>query len=132
MKKIKFVIVGSGNIASTYCAAVAAIDGAEIVGVVSRSGNLPKNANENIAIVNSLDKITMEFDAIIVTCSPTHIPQPLKDQLAEGGRMIIPVGKYPYQNLVLLRKKRGKIKQETVLPVRFVPMLDEEGKKYYP
>lgn len=32
------------------------------------------------------------FDGIIVTCSPTHVPQPLKDQLAVGGRMIIPVG----------------------------------------
>lgn len=70
------------------------------------------------------------FDAIIVTCSPTHVPQPLKDQLAEGGRMIIPVGKYPVQNLVLLKKKKGKIREEKVLPVRFVPMLDEKGKKY--
>jgi protein-L-isoaspartate(D-aspartate) O-methyltransferase len=70
------------------------------------------------------------FDAIIVTCSPTHIPEPLKNQLAEGGRMIIPVGKDPIQYLVLLEKKRGKIREETILPVRFVPMLDEEGKKY--
>ena len=70
------------------------------------------------------------FDAIIVTCSPTHIPQSLKNQLAEDGRMIIPVGKDPVQYLVLLEKKRGKIREETILPVRFVPMLDEEGKKY--
>lgn len=70
------------------------------------------------------------FDAIIVTCSPTHVPQPLKEQLAEGGKMIIPVGKYPYQNLVLLKKKKGKIREEKVLSVRFVPMLDQEGKKY--
>lgn len=70
------------------------------------------------------------FDAIIVTCSPTHIPQDLKDQLAEGGRMIIPVGKSPVQHLVMLKKRKGKIKEENVLPVRFVPMLDEKGKKY--
>lgn len=70
------------------------------------------------------------FDAIIVTCSPTHIPQALKDQLAEGGRMIIPVGESPVQYLVLLKKKKGKIREEKVLPVRFVPMLDKEGKKY--
>jgi len=44
--------------------------------------------------------------------------------------MIIPVGKYPVQHLVLLKKKKGKIREEKVLPVRFVPMLDEEGKKY--
>lgn len=70
------------------------------------------------------------FDAIIVTCSPTHIPQPLKDQLAEGGRMIIPVGEGWVQKLILLQKKKGKIRQRSVLPVRFVPMLDESGEKY--
>uniref|UniRef100_UPI00321679BB protein-L-isoaspartate(D-aspartate) O-methyltransferase n=1 Tax=uncultured Draconibacterium sp. TaxID=1573823 RepID=UPI00321679BB len=70
------------------------------------------------------------FDAIIVTCSPTHVPQPLKDQLAEGGRMIIPVGKSPIQQLVLLKKRKGKVMEEKVLLVRFVPMLDEEGGKY--
>ncbi len=70
------------------------------------------------------------FDAIIVTCSPTHIPQPLKDQLAEGGRMIIPVGSYPGQTLILLEKRNGKLKQRNVLPVRFVPMVDHEGNNY--
>lgn len=71
------------------------------------------------------------FDAIIVTCSPTHIPKPLNEQLAEGGRMIIPVGKNSLaQQLVLLEKRKGKIRKKDVLPVRFVPMLDESGKKY--
>jgi protein-L-isoaspartate(D-aspartate) O-methyltransferase len=70
------------------------------------------------------------FDAIIVTCAPTNIPEPLKEQLAEGGRMIIPVGSDPVQHLVLLRKRKGKIREERVLPVRFVPMIDTEGKKY--
>lgn len=70
------------------------------------------------------------FDAIIVTCSPTHVPEPLKNQLAEGGSMIIPVGKDPIQNLVVLKKKKGKIREESVLPVRFVPMLKEDGRKY--
>lgn len=70
------------------------------------------------------------FDAILVTCAPTKVPEPLQQQLAEGGRMIIPVGSDPVQQLVMLRKKKGKIKQESVLPVRFVPMIDERGKKY--
>jgi protein-L-isoaspartate(D-aspartate) O-methyltransferase len=69
------------------------------------------------------------FDAIIVTCAPTHIPQALKDQLAEGGKMIIPVGDY-VQELVLLTKHNGKIKRTSVIPVRFVPMIGKEGKKY--
>ncbi len=70
------------------------------------------------------------FDAIIVTCSPTEIPQPLQDQLKEGGRMIIPVGDYPGQELVVVRKEKGKIRRERVLSVLFVPMIDKEGKKY--
>jgi protein-L-isoaspartate(D-aspartate) O-methyltransferase len=70
------------------------------------------------------------FDAIIVTCAPSGIPQPLKDQLAEGGRMIIPVGDSGVQQLILLVRKNGKILQESVLPVRFVPMIDEKGESY--
>ncbi|WP_167604684.1 protein-L-isoaspartate(D-aspartate) O-methyltransferase [Maribellus sediminis] len=70
------------------------------------------------------------FDAIIVTCAPTHIPKALEDQLAEGGRMIIPVGENQVQHLVLLEKHNGKLKERKVLPVRFVPMIDEEGDKY--
>lgn len=70
------------------------------------------------------------FDAIIVTCSPSHIPEPLQEQLAEGGRMIIPVKEGRFQHLVLLQKKNGKIRQRNVLPVRFVPMIDEEGHTY--
>lgn len=70
------------------------------------------------------------FDAIIVTCSPTHVPEQLKKQLAEGGRMIIPVGKERVQHLVLLQKKRGKIIEKNVLPVRFVPMINIEKEKY--
>ena len=70
------------------------------------------------------------FDAIIVTCSPTHIPEKLKEQLAEGGLMIIPVGPRFAQELVLLKKKNGKIKQTDVIAVRFVPMKDEKGKSY--
>jgi len=70
------------------------------------------------------------FDAIIVTCAPTKIPEPLQQQLAEGGRRIIPVGTDPVQHLIFLEKKRGKIKKQNVLPVRFVPMLNKEGRKY--
>lgn len=69
------------------------------------------------------------FDAIIVTAAPDHIPPPLKEQLAIGGRMVIPVGSY-YQELMLLRKgEDGNLTREGVIPVRFVPMTGEaEGK----
>ncbi len=62
------------------------------------------------------------FDSIIVTCAPEHVPQPLVDQLKEGGRMIIPVGPFEDQSLYLLEKRGGKVERRAVLPVRFVPM----------
>ena len=68
------------------------------------------------------------FDAIIVTCAPENVPQPLVDQLKEGGRMVIPVGERFAQQLYLLEKKNGQLKESATLPVRFVPML-REGQK---
>ena len=68
------------------------------------------------------------FDAVIVTCAPDHVPQPLVDQLKEGGRMIIPVGPAHDQSLYLLQKKGDKVERRAVLPVRFVPMTGEKGK----
>jgi protein-L-isoaspartate(D-aspartate) O-methyltransferase len=62
------------------------------------------------------------FDCIIVTCAPTQIPTPLIEQLAEGGKMVIPVGGY-YQELKLLLKVNGHIEEKGIIPVSFVPML---------
>lgn len=70
------------------------------------------------------------FDAIIVTCSPSRIPEPLIEQLAEGGRMVIPVGLKRVKKLVLLKKKNGEISKQSVISVRFVPMVDEKGNSY--
>ena len=66
------------------------------------------------------------FDAIIVTCAPDHVPEPLISQLKEGGRLVIPVGATGgIQQLVLLRKRNGQISKEKMLDVRFVPMTGE-------
>lgn len=65
------------------------------------------------------------FDAVIVTCAPDHVPKPLVEQLKEGGRMIIPVGTGYAQELYILEKEGGELKQQGVLPVRFVPMTGE-------
>lgn len=61
------------------------------------------------------------FDAIIVTCAPPEIPSPLVEQLAEGGRLVVPVGDY-WQELVLLEKQDSRITKTEIAPVRFVPM----------
>ena len=64
------------------------------------------------------------FDAVIVTAAPEVIPEKLIEQLAEGGMMIIPVGGvYSVQSLMRITKKDGKVTQEDLLPVRFVPMV---------
>lgn len=61
------------------------------------------------------------FEAIIVTAAPDHIPQVLIDQLAIGGRMVVPVGNEE-QNLMLITKTASGIQQRTLMSVRFVPM----------
>ncbi|MBM3500232.1 MAG: protein-L-isoaspartate(D-aspartate) O-methyltransferase [Armatimonadetes bacterium] len=65
------------------------------------------------------------FDKIIVTCAPKQPPQPLVEQLKEGGVMVIPYGETWNQNLHILRKRGGKVEEQSVLPVRFVPMTGE-------
>jgi protein-L-isoaspartate(D-aspartate) O-methyltransferase len=64
------------------------------------------------------------FDAIIVTAAPDHVPQPLVDQLAEGGRMVIPVGRWS-QDLVLITRDAEGVREERLIGVRFVPMVGE-------
>lgn len=67
------------------------------------------------------------FEAIIVTAAPAEIPAPLLEQLAEGGRLVIPVGK-DWQELKLVIKKGGKLTTTSITPVRFVPMTGEAEK----
>lgn len=71
------------------------------------------------------------FDRIIVTCAPEKIPQELLDQLAVGGRMVIPVGKQMgTQYMVEVTKDRsGRITQKEHYPVRFVPMTGKSDQK---
>ncbi len=64
------------------------------------------------------------FDVIVLTASPSTIPQPLKEQLAEGGKMLLPLGgEERFQELLLYAKKNGKIvKEQRIAPTTFVPM----------
>lgn len=64
------------------------------------------------------------YFAVIVTAAPPQIPAPLVEQLKEGGKMVIPVGDY-FQELLLLKKTKEGVKEKKVTPVRFVPMTGE-------
>jgi protein-L-isoaspartate(D-aspartate) O-methyltransferase len=64
------------------------------------------------------------FDAIIVTAAPERVPQPLIDQLAMGGRLVLPVGGFD-QELLRIERRADGIHQEKLIDVRFVPMRGE-------
>ena len=68
------------------------------------------------------------FDAIMVTAGAEELPEPLIEQLAEGGRMIIPIGPHGgVRQLTLIRRKKGKYKSEKLMPVRFVPFVRKDS-----
>jgi len=65
------------------------------------------------------------FDKIIVTCSPENVPQPLIDQLKEGGKMIVPLGERYEQVFYMFEKKNGELVKTRLVPALFVPMTGE-------
>ena len=65
------------------------------------------------------------FAGVIVTAAPEHVPQPLLDQLKDGGRMVIPVGSFYQQLKVITRRGANDFPTRDVIPVRFVPMTGE-------
>jgi len=67
------------------------------------------------------------FDAIMVTAAPDHVPPALVEQLAEGGRLVLPVGSL-FQELIRIRRTKEGTRRESLLPVRFVPMTGEAEK----
>jgi protein-L-isoaspartate(D-aspartate) O-methyltransferase len=67
------------------------------------------------------------YDAILVAAAAPDVPQPLVDQLAEGGRMLVPVGSRDTQRLLMVRRSGGQVTQEEVLDCTFVPLLGRFG-----
>lgn len=67
------------------------------------------------------------YDAILVSAGGPSVPQALVDQLAEGGRMIVPVGDKDEQTLVLVTKREGAVHLQKDLAVRFVPLVGLQG-----
>ncbi len=125
--------VGTG---SGYQAAVLAEVAGEVFSIEILEG-LAKTARERLAAAG-YERVQLRvgdgyrgwpeaapFHAILVTAAPDHVPQPLVDQLAPGGRMIIPVGDAAQELLVIGRADDGTLRRRSVIPVRFVPMTGE-------
>ena len=67
------------------------------------------------------------YNAIMVTAAGPKIPEPLLDQLADPGRMVIPVGDRVSQQLVVVRKQDGQVRKSVVENVRFVSLIGNHG-----
>jgi protein-L-isoaspartate(D-aspartate) O-methyltransferase len=125
--------VGTG---SGYQAAVLAATGAR-VWTIEIFGELASEAAARLARLGYRDVVVRHgdgyagwpdeapFDAIVVTAAADSIPPALLEQLAPGGRLVMPVGaQVPFQELVLVSKDlRGRLTRRQLLPVRFVPLL---------
>lgn len=129
--------VGAG---SGYAAAVIAHLAAEVIGIerqpelVGLAGaRLARLGYRNVSIVEGDGTRgwpeRAPFDAILAAATGSHVPQPLLDQLAPGGRLVMPVGDPgDVQRLVKLTRGRdGGLTQVDLGPVRFVPLIGEEG-----
>jgi protein-L-isoaspartate(D-aspartate) O-methyltransferase len=69
------------------------------------------------------------FDAILVSAAAKRIPPALIEQLAEGGRLVLPLGDYDGQILTIIEKKEGKITKREAGPCLFVPLIEEQEER---
>jgi protein-L-isoaspartate(D-aspartate) O-methyltransferase len=69
------------------------------------------------------------YDAILVSAASPKVPQPLVEQLADGGKLVIPLGGMDEQDLVMFTRKGQELVRQSILPVRFVPLLGMHGWK---
>jgi protein-L-isoaspartate(D-aspartate) O-methyltransferase len=67
------------------------------------------------------------YDAILVSAAAPDVPQPLVDQLADGGRMLVPLGGKEEQTLVLITRRGDEVERRDIAPVRFVPLVGTHG-----
>ena len=129
--KVLEIGTGSGYQAAVLSPLVSEVYSIEIVEPLGKraAATLEKLGYENVfTMVGDGYKGWPEhapFDKIIVTCSPENVPQPLVDQLKEGGRMIVPLGERYQQLLYLFTKVDGKLKKEPLEATYFVPLTGE-------
>ena len=67
------------------------------------------------------------YDAIIVSAAAREVPEPLLEQLADGGRLVMPVGSRSFQRLEVWKRYQSSFKKETGIPVSFVPLVGKFG-----
>jgi protein-L-isoaspartate(D-aspartate) O-methyltransferase len=128
-EKVLEIGTGSGYQAAVLAELAREVYTIEIVDVLAkRAGKTLKELGYKNVHVRSGDGYlgwpeAAPFDAIIITCAPERIPQPLINQLKDGGRLVVPVGpEGQTQELVLLEKAGGKANRTSLGPVIFVPM----------
>jgi len=127
--------IGSG---SGYQAAVLSLLAHEIIAIEfvpqlaqAASERLGRLGYSNVRVVQSDGSlgwpIGAPYDAILVAAAAPDIPAPLVEQLAEGGRLIVPVGSVEEQNLLRVVKRGEQITQEILFACRFVPLRGRHG-----
>jgi protein-L-isoaspartate(D-aspartate) O-methyltransferase len=127
--------IGTG---SGYQAAILGWLAAEVV-TIERFSSLAQEARDRLAALGC-SNVRVEvgdgsrgwpegapYDAIVVTAASPGVPDPLPDQLADGGRLVVPVGPRWTQHLVRVRREGGAFKRETLIGVAFVPLIGEHG-----
>ncbi len=131
----KVLEIGTG---SGYQTAVLSLLAAEVY-TVERIARLSRQAQQTLAAfgAGNVDYLVGDgslgwpehapYDAILVTCAAPAAPQPLVEQLADGGRMIVPVGPRGYQDLVLVCRSGDRTTQDRLSPVAFVPLIGQHG-----
>jgi protein-L-isoaspartate(D-aspartate) O-methyltransferase len=127
--------IGAGSgyqaaILSTLVRKVITVERIEEVAALARA-NLAAVSADNVEIVLGDGTLGYPpgapYDGIMVTAATQEIPGPLKEQLAEGGRLVAPVGDRAIQELVVLEKHQDRFTQELHGGVRFVPLIGEHG-----
>jgi protein-L-isoaspartate(D-aspartate) O-methyltransferase len=132
--KVLEIGTGSGYQAAILAEIVDSVFTIEIIDVLARRAEKTlKRIGYNNIFVKSGDGYKgwpehAPFDAIIITAAPRKIPKPLVHQLTIGGRMILPVGDFAQDLILIMKNEQGTI-QKTLLPVRFVPMTGEIEKE---
>jgi len=133
--KVLEIGTGSGYQAAVLSPLVKEVYSIEIVDELARTATrrLERLQYENVHVMSG-DGYKgwpehAPFDKIIVTCSPEKVPAPLIQQLAEGGKLLVPLGERYQQVFYLFEKRNGKLNASKLVPTLFVPMTGESEER---